>query len=293
MSVAFEECEDSPSFQFEPYASTAQRRGLISWSDYLDFIDEIFPPNLTAGTGVVQRIGVQLSDDLPFLRAKSITAKAKGTKITGPDTSTTFSTLNQFEKMEVTINYYTPQYSTGQIPQTGQSTNPADPVPYLSHEWTIGGEFITVPGDNLQWPNGDKVEEDVSIGQFVPTIEHGITWDRVPTPPFDDIRSCIGKVNSATVTFKTGQPTKETLLFLGCGITFQVMTDGTEAWKLQYKFSEKRVTASDSGTFGETYGGWNHYRRDFGSGFHGWYKLTDGSTPIYRTADFTALFPTQ
>lgn len=250
-----------PKTSYTNGSATGTRVGYIAWSDISAFVLQVFPP--TVITGSVTTIGFGVAyPGVATLRAESMDIEPYGV-MTGSSTKD-FATSPTFEKAKVTINY-----KTVTIPE---------------YTWSIGGEFLSMPTKELKWSaDSSEVTEDVQVGLMVPTIEHEVKIPRVKNPPFATIREHVGQVNDVDVVFPTGTAKSETLLFLGAHFTPVVMADGTTAFDLSYKYSEKETEADD-----EAYGGWNHFWRPDAKGFYRIIRsgTTDG---VYKKIDHNHL----
>lgn len=282
--------ETKVSFDIKPNGSRAMREGRFVWSEMADMIAEIFPVPVV--TGAVQTDGQGIA--LPgfgYLRADSIHIEPevpeKTTNVTG---LTSFLSLNTYAYGIAQVSYVTAPTLTnsgGSLPES-QPFNP-DPVQLLEHRWSIGAEFLTIkPPTTWNWytNSDDPVPDDLPLGKLVPTIEHQITWPSVLFPPFTAMRSCVGKINSATMTLQTGAIRRSTLLFLGAELSRQVLSDGTRAWQVTYRFSERLIAIPSNAI-----AGWNvlwnptSYEFDVLENAAG----TDDEFP-YEHANFNGLF---
>lgn len=256
--ASFDWNEFDLTFDFKPLESKAVRKGLIAMADIEAMVAEVFPVAINQGSAQTNGVGIALPG-YPWLRADLINIVPAGKRVTNDvvadvSVATNFDILNTYELVEATITYITPKYSLVGLPNMSQPYNP-DPVTLLEHRWSIGAEFLTIPPPtNLAWFGtvGGPVSDDVRIGLRIPVIEHQITWPYVLNPPFAAMRTCIGKVNSAAMTFQTGLIKTNTLLFVGAELQRQILSDGTRAWNVTYRFSEKALQAT-----GRDYYGWN------------------------------------
>ena len=269
----------------------------IAGTDLEAFIAEIFPVTLPSGSSNIIRAGA-VHPEFNYLYARSM--RVEPAEISKDDD---YSATND----AIPANYKcTIQYDTTNALQADSENpddNTADPVTHLTHRWSTGGEFLTLPESGLKWDDGtgEPVTQEVSAGIIVPHIEHQITWPRIINPPFTAIRNTIGTVNNAALTFQTGQIAAETLLFLGAEMQREVMSDGTRAWSVGYRFSERRVTSGDENDpGGGNPGGWNHFFRSTIRVGSGWYRLVkkggaddlgyDATYAIFLQSDFSQLF---
>lgn len=157
------------------------------------------------------------------------------------------------------------------------SSSTRDPVTMLSHNISIGGEYITFDTESrLKWGNyaagnytestfNDAPTRGIEAGFPIPTQEHTVQWHRVVSPPFQDIYERVGCINSDPIEYNVGVFYPQTVLFLGAEISRDVLSDGTRAWSVTYRFSvkkldEERVTPLSWLDYGGVYyGGWNHF----------------------------------
>ena len=304
--VAFNEESGSPRITHTSTGAEAQRFGIVSWTDIDALIAEVFPPTVNAGITIEQGAGIAFPGK-DFLRADSLDFVphfGEVDPITGPDTTQDFDTLPTYATALATINYTTQRFSQGEGEQE------EDPVSFLRHRWSIGGEFLTTSNDAswAEWDLDDGILADEPPSVFIPTIEHEITWPRVTSPPFATIRDRIGKVNSAAGNFVTGIVAAETLAFIGAEIQREILSDGSRAWEVTYRFSEKRVVSMDEDPTltgnGPGVGGWNHFWRTYGApsdvNVSGFYRVNIANAPtdalgiafgkVYKLASFDELF---
>ncbi|MGE3316620.1 MAG: hypothetical protein AB7O26_16000 [Planctomycetaceae bacterium] len=288
--VAWNELTGSPSFEVQPDGAVAERRGLIAWGELDEHVAEIFPPSETEGTAIGQGAGAPFPGR-PYLRADSIRIQPFGDRIIGPDDSQEFTSAPEYAQAVLTVRYATPKDAQSE----DESNDEGDPAPFLRHRWSVGGEFLSLPASGLEWAeSSDVVPEDINAGIFVPTIEHEIRMPRVTAPPFSAIRDRIGTVNSTAISFSTGAIDPETLLFLGAEMEREVMSDGSRAWNVSYRFSERRVYPQDQDPEAVGSGGWNHCWLG-GNTDGGWFRLlrknSSGSDQnLFRKTSFSELF---
>lgn len=274
MSVPWEELGNSPQYTVNPQGSQATRHGRIDWSDFDDLVAEVFPVTIFAGGANLVGIGAPFPGR-PYLRASNMTMEPETTRITGPFGTgdlQDFDKINQFATARVTVQYQTPKINIG---------NPdGDPVPLLSHRWSIGAETLTLPNKGLYWAiDNTAIDEKLNAGILIPKIEHQISWPHVLDPPFNGIRACMGGVNNAVFSFVTGNVAAETLLFLGAELERECLSDGSRAWTVTYRFSEKRLDYPKDQCLP---GGWNHFWDPVRAGF---YRMLIGQ-PSYQTSQY-------
>jgi len=292
MAVAFDEALDSPRFHFGFDGHTAVRKGYIAWGDLEAFVAEHFPVSYKADVSQFGGLGTPFPSPWDqALRIDSMDVEPfSDENLAGPtdgngniDTTQDFSTVITHDKALVTIKYTPAKWTED------------DPVEQLVHRWSAGAEFLTLPNTDLQWvdPAG-PVSSDLSPGRLIPTINHTISWPRIESPPFANIRALVGRVNNAAFTLATGTAPYETMLFVGADLERTVMSDGTRGWNVTYHFSEKSVDTESADINEGVAGGWNHFwRNESGASYGpGFYALARDAnrTPIYPRGDFNLLF---
>ena len=268
----------------------------IDWGDVPARLSEIFGPTTSSGV-----VATELDPLFGLWRAQSVDFKPKSKKMTDTvaGASAGDPTMPLFEYADLTITYSTLEQESPTSQSDADQDGEGDPVPFLTHNWSIGGDFITMDDTEMFWSQGGSAKgTGIAANKIIPSIEHSINWKRVLNPPFAQIRNCMGKINSKKMTFSTGIIWPETLLFNGAEMSRDIMSDGTRAWDVTYRFSERRIdctlndyvitpdtgsgvtvssydgagpngidtTSLDSGIIaklGGRYGGWNHfYKKD-------------------------------
>lgn len=265
-----------------PTTGTITIQEQIAWTDLAERLGEIFGPTLPTGI-----VASELDPALAIYRAQSVefqsfTDKAVSTVNGASDEAgiTAGGGFPVFEFAHLTIQYSANEQQSPASQDEADQDGDGDPVPFLTHSWGIGGDFVTMDNSKMYWSSGDSAQATgIAANKIIPTIEHSINWKRVLNPPFDELRNCLGKVNEKKMTFATGTIYPEGLLFNGAEMSRDIMSDGTRAWDVTYRFSERRVDAAYKETFfgGTTvkiydgegpqkkFGGWNHfYNKDAG-----------------------------
>lgn len=218
----------------------------INWSDVPARLQEIFAP--TTGSGI---FATELDPYFGLWRAQSVTFKPRTPRMDADVTVQSESgddvVLPSFDKAILDITYSSLEQQSPTSQDDADQDGEGDPVPFLTHSWSIGGDFITMDDTAMFWSSGDSAKATgIAANKIIPTIEHSINWKRVLYPPFNAIRECLGKVNSRTMTFSTGRIYPECLLFNGAELSRDIMSDGARAWDLTYRFSERRVDAVEA-----------------------------------------------
>lgn len=218
----------------------------IAWTDLAERLGEIFGPSLSTGI-----VATELDPALAIYRAQSAEFESFTNNVTSTvpgasaeDGITDGGGFPVFEYAHLTIQYSSLEQQSPSDQNEADQDGDGDPVPFLTHSWSIGGDFITLDNAKMFWSSGTSAEATgIAANKIIPTIEHSINWKRVLNPPFDEIRNCLGKVNEKKMTFATGTIYPECLLFNGAEMSRDIMSDGTRAWDVTYRFSERRVDA--------------------------------------------------
>lgn len=189
------------------------------------------------------------------------------------------------------------------------SAKELDPVTNLTHSISIGGEYITLDDEaKLAWYRADgsttmvgtgweSVKKGLQAGFPVCTQEHTVQWHRVVSPPFQAIIERIGSVNSDAVQYKTLTYPPETVLFLGAEMSHDILSNGSRAWNVTYRFSCRileayRVADLSKLTYNSvSYGGWNHFFNP-STGYFAILHVVNGPS-IFEKKSFTTPLYTQ
>lgn len=278
--ILWEELGNSPQYTVNPQGSQATRYGRINWADFDALVAEVFPVTILSGGANIVGIGAPMPER-PYLRASQMTMQPETDAIQGPFDSASlqdFDQLNYYATARVTIQYITPKINI--------TAPDGDPVPLLTHRWAIGAETLTLPNKGLFWAiDNTAVDEKLNAGILIPKIEHQISWPHVLDPPFDGIRACMGGVNDSTFSLVTGDIAAETLLFLGAELERECLSDGSRAWTVTYRFSEKRLDYPKDQCLP---GGWNHFWDPERAGF---YRMQIGQA-VYNTSQWWCAYET-
>lgn len=252
-----------PRFNFTPRSGSITWKWRINWSDVSAFLYEIFPAS--TNTSIYQSEAEPLSQKL---FASSVEIEPLGGDAarfsTGINGDYTHSNLYQNGAV-ATVTYSTPESN---LSDSGNSpnSNGNDPVPFLSHSWSCGGEYINFDDQaKLTWGTFDPAgignstarlsfpvasndtARGVEAGFSIPTIEHQIRWSKVKKPPFEIIRECIGCVNSDAIWLRTTGSKRpilpECMMFVGAELSQDVFADGSKGWEMTYRFSERIIKA--------------------------------------------------
>jgi len=298
MTVVFQELEGSPTETFNSDGIVCKRTFLVNWADRYEFLKELLGTGGTFGTGAVKHY-----PDLDKVLAVAVTFEAHGSDVIAQELTDVQDDLQGYATYaKATVDY---KDFVGPSPESGT---------WGEYRQDFGGEYITLPDGFVRWESDESipVPEDAMPTARVPIIEHHLTWHRVVTPPWAQIRKTIGCVNLNVLGADQfpGDPEEwnkfglvganaETVLFEGCTASkeFTVLDDllnPQNFWQLGYHFREKeaRIFMYIPGV-GEddTHIGWNHVFRSLPFGDPGWDKLVDGvGSYMYKKASFTGLF---
>lgn len=289
-----------PTFDVTPNEIRATLVGYVPWLDLNSFVASIFPPSTIVSGTLYQYLGQQLPgwNNLRATKLKilpvnpgDITDNAVPPIYPVSDYTGTTIKMPVYNHAKVELTYENVK---------NQPTNPNDPVPYLTHRWSVGGQIIALNEGGSCWDKllykfdetgaASSLPVDASgpvarnwIGReakldecrshiLLTQIEHEVKWSRVIRPPVTAIRNCMNKVNTAPLTLVTGVVPVECMHLSGAQLQTQVLTDGTYAMELVYRFSEQQVYAMDQ----TAVGGWNHFFYQGGSD-----RITVGGSGAY------------
>lgn len=261
MPVARVPVSGYPRFNFTPRSGSITWKWRINWADITPFLYEIFPASTS--TSIFQSEAEPLSKKL---YASSVDIEALGgeqarfsTGLAGDYTST-----NLYQNGAIaTVTYSTPESNLTDTGSSNPNTNGDDPVPFLSHSWSCGGEYINFDDEaKITWgtfeDNGvnslrtvpvvsNDTAKGVEAGFAIPTIEHQIKWSKVKKPPFEVIRDRIGCINSDNIWLRTTGSKRpvlpQCLMFIGAELSQDVFADGSKGWEMTYRFSERIIKA--------------------------------------------------
>jgi len=285
MTVAFEELEGSPRIRVNEQGTTAIRAFRVAWNDWQEFTRALIGEFRAFGLATQFLPPIDFPG-LPNLIVNDLQVEP-------------FDPGNPSGGAGVTLGAQTNAYPDGGAKVTAtyrtmfhefnRSRRDLPNVPsgtFLTYSADLGSERIAVPGRAWRWADQPavRVPDDVNPGVLVPSGVFTLRWQRVPLPPWSQIRQLRGKLNADT--FVSGTP--GTVMFLGARVSrrFQFVADGGY-WNLEYTFAENTKTLAD----GASKVGWNHYFKESAVGGEHWLAIEDqdGAAP-YASGDFTQLF---
>lgn len=259
--VPFEESTDSPQYSGNRSSRTVTREGFIEWANIDAFVLECYPA-IPANYGRHPTIPYLYVDTFEIVPRHPNNAIENFTITNG---------VLFHDKAKVKITYARIDHESEDDNNGGENL--------LTRKWSFGGEFMTLPGNMLQWEDGTQVQqEEINASKIIPSIEHSITLLRRPSINWTALRANIGKVNNGTFEGASD----ETLLFAGAEVSFEFNPVGTKTFTLDLRFQERFIKQGND-TFG-----WNHfYRKGVG-----WQKLKDdqGNLIYPESSDFADLF---
>jgi hypothetical protein len=329
MAIAVDVQAGSPTGNINAEQGTISVSGKVAWSNLGPKLAELFPPSTTSTIGanpLDPLFGIYRCQSVAFRPIGGAGAKVNQGGTPAPSSHDADFTMPVYEFAWLDITYSSLQVEfpnvTGDAPDTPDGSTE---VKGLTHQLSSGGETITLEGSSLWWShNKNATGSNVAAHKIVATIEHSVSWKRVLGPPWEAMRTLIGKVNDADLgPFQTGAMLEETLLYLGFTATPDITADGVRVWDIGFRFSERRVdelvkvaiggaVIADGITgYTSTYGGWNHfYIQEEAEDKDGPVTLTSGfrrlharkpdtaapwlaysgDAAIYKKGDLTALF---
>lgn len=277
--IAYEELEGSPVYRATSDGFAATQMYRMPWGSIDAFLLESFPLPVRGGFAYEYTLE-RTFPGVAWLFTRSVHIEPFVPEKPSPGAQ--FNTYPTGAK--VTIEY-------GTRPREKQDGT------LRTHRMSIGGEAMILPVGAFGWeldqlPGEDFSPiqyEDVRVAKIVPMIEQSLSFEYVPDPPFTTIAATIGMVNSTNDLFGA-QP--ETLLFLGADANRRLTPQGEDAWKLEYRFSQRIIKGRIAGALLLGYEddaiGWNHF---FHQGDKHWEKIeTPDGDNVYETADFGPLF---
>jgi len=285
MTVAFEELEGSPRIRVNEQGTTAVRVFRVAWHDWQDFVRTLI------GTFRVLGLATHFVPPIEFPGLPSLIVSDVQVEPFDPD--------NPDGSAGVTLGAFTNSYPDGgarvtatyrtMFDEISPSRNDLPHVPdgtFLTYTADLGSERMAIPGRAWRWAgtSSERVADDINPGVLVPNGVFTLRWQRVPFPPWSQIRKMRGKLNSAA--FLSAAP--GTVMFLGARVSrrFQFIADGG-FWNLDYTFAEKSTTLSD----GVTTVGWNYFYKESALSGEHWVAIesSDGKPP-YQSGNFLQLF---
>ncbi|MHC4406024.1 MAG: hypothetical protein ACYTG0_40825 [Planctomycetota bacterium] len=276
MSVSFKELGGSPVEQYGLDGFRARREFLIAWEDRGAFAAEVLGTAAQHGgspwihyPGKPTAFAVKLRYE-PFdpenPDAQSIPDLTQGLN----------SYSGSFAKAVIDYETVVPR-DRDDGPENELGTQ-------LTYRMRFAAEAQPIPARGWTWSDDltAPLADDVSLVKLIPQTEHHLIWHQVINPPWDEIQSLQGKVNSGEFL---GCP-QATLLFEGAEANklFRAGFESGESafcWQIHYVFRERSVK------HGGQVLGWNHVYREKPAG---WAEPTNGTGRLYDLADFIPLF---
>lgn len=267
----------------------ATRTVLCPWVSWRTYATELAPATIVIGTQVVQKPGAQL----PHLTSLRVTGfemepyYGQNDRISMDEDDLSEPTEPfAYKNAKFTINYAVPT-----APQSEAEAVDVDPVPFLEHHITSGGQLLSVTSDIWIWKVGTVApDSETAVPRMIATTQHSVSWPRVINPHWPNLENFKAHVNEFPIKLRGYEYPAETLLYLNYDMGETVMTTGDRAYNLTLNFEGKRVRNEVIGSGYDEYGGHNHFW-DKNTGK--WDKLVrfgNLTKHPYPKADFNDLF---
>lgn len=326
LGIQYELLNGFPQYNFSFEGSTATAQYRVAAIDVRKFTEELIPPPLLAQ----ERFNMTQPPALPGSTVMMFPVQLR---VEPMDPSLPFDPFYADNDTIGKSTFDEPLSFGGHLLAYGQwaritveyeSGMPFDkdrPETFLVHTVSVGGEFLSLSEQGTKWRRNvtatateDNTDFKAPLTEVIPTIEHQLRWRNVIEPPWETIRSAIGKLNNSSTSF-LNNANQETVLFLGVTATQRFRTaayanfpfvnppaapaDGftqkfaefaLHPWTLDFKFSEKNlgqplgvtssIIAPDMG--------WNYFYRPEKGQFE--VLLKQNGDRVYATTDFEAMF---
>ncbi|HVU87353.1 MAG TPA: hypothetical protein VHD36_08525 [Pirellulales bacterium] len=275
MAVAFEELAGSPRIRVNEQGTSAVRTFRVAWADWQEFVQALIGTFRVLGLATEFVPPIEFPG-LPYLIVTDVQVEPFDPE--NPDGTSAIDLGSFANTYSVAGARVTATYRT-MFDEFSPSRRDLPNVPggtFLTYSADLGSERMTVPGRVWNWAgSSERVADDINPGIHVPHGSFTLRWQRVPNPPWSQIRALRGKVNGST--FLSSPP--GTVMFQGARASrrFQFVEDGG-FWNLDYMFAENTKTLSD----GVTDVGWNHFYKEAALGGEHWVAIEnqDGNPPL-------------
>ncbi|MEZ6069366.1 MAG: hypothetical protein R3C10_03635 [Pirellulales bacterium] len=283
MAVAFEELAGSPTLEVVDGRITARREFRVAWSDYADFIAELWGQYRSVGGGFVYQPPAYFPQAPQAIVNEVSVEPFDADNPNGAGVGLLSSATNSYDAgARVTAVYRSDDVddglSRGDLPGVPTGT-------YLRYRANLASDYVAMPGRVFRWQvDGEPVADDVNPGILVPSEAFTLSWLRVPLPPWNTIRDSAGKLNNATfLNYPAG-----TVLFTGAETRHDFQIVDTGLWRLDYHFKVRLVHGTGAGSPNL---GWNHFYREQASSGEHWLEVVDeDGNNVYQSGNFSALF---
>lgn len=285
MPVTATDVAGSPTGGQDAQGRFGRRVVLVNWSDVDAYCQELIPPT----SGIVQQPAASFSATDTNLRVASYTWApywGESDRPTNPSDCGTAPPTYTYAKFTIDYRYPTsPQDNSA-------ATSRGDPVPFLEHSVTGGGQLLLLRQDSTatsrwQWEYGQDVPdtEDTPISVMLGTNQHSVFWPRVVTPNWTNLEKFRSTINSGTFKLRGYTYPAETLLYLGYDFGETVMSNGAVAYNVRLNFESKTVQLDDG-----SFGGHNHFWDKSVSEWIKVVKSDNSAQSPYKTNNFSSLF---
>lgn len=289
--IYYDEMPGSPTFGGGRDGPTAQRKLKVAWTDADAFLAKFFPATVRTGKGWIFPVSAAFPGKA-WMSAQQFKLDAfDQDKTTGYNSHG----VRAYDWAVLTVDYKAPEYDP-----ENKGKDPAQQGDQIlaDHSLAFSAEMLKLGISGWKWSGSDDIgikdlpikNEDVSLAKLVPQIEHTLTWNYVPAPPFLTIAQHMGCINYDEKLFYAS---RGTLLFNGAEIKRSYHSQaGDEAWKVTYKFLQRCVWDYVNDQSGLQAVNWNCiYRPDTGN-WDAPYRMTVSGTKayIYHSVAFADLF---
>lgn len=169
------------------------------------------------------------------------------------------------EKCAITVVFGVYPYSFDGPGNLGQ--------PWVTANFDMSSEFITVPGAVYRYADGTPTDE--KVGRMIPETDISMTVHRLPYAPLDEVANVQGKLNNAPFRILNRAFDVGTLLFRGGQSTIDVDSIGSINCTANYRFLFRPIPH-------------NFFLKPTRTG--GFQVITDGNgDTVYQLGDFTQL----
>jgi hypothetical protein len=241
---------------------TATRTVKCPWVDWRDYADELAPATEVIGTVVTQKPGAPF----PHLTTLRVTGFDIEPYFGPSDRITTDEDDLSIEEEPFAYKFakFVIQYGAPTSPQSATGDNSSegrDPVPFLEHRITSGGQLLSMATESIWiWRVGTAPPDvDTPVPRMIATTQHDVSWPRVPEPNWPNLENFKGHVNEEPFTLRGYEYPAQTLLYLSYDMQQTVMTSGSIAYNLTLHFEGKLVKNEVTDDIYDEYGGHNHF----------------------------------
>lgn len=270
MAVAFEELENSPRLTISAGKFRGVREFKVAWADHADFILELLGGYRIVGGQPVVVPAAGFPGWFGSIAEEVSVEPFPPDNPNGAAIRSIYEGANLYSFAKVIATYGVPD-NRNTANRPGLPNVPAGT--FLSFSSDFGADYLSTPSGWWKWSSdGEKLntEDAPPPGFLLGTEDFTLTWHRVLSPPWSEIRSARGKINSAPfLDHPAGH-----VMFMGGRTGIDVDFGQLSVWRLEYAFKAKSHH-------------WNHFfRRD--AGFEE--IESDSGQPPFPSTNFASLF---